>query len=232
MATALQIIERAYRTIGVLAAGETASADMAQDGLVYLNDVLNGLSNESLAIFFASQDVLPLTGASSYTYGAGGDLDSPRPMTINSAFYRLANVDYPVTILTAEQYNDITVKNIGSSIPSGVFFNPEYPYYTIQLWPMPSTGSLYIDCNKPLLNLSTYNTSFSLPIGYERMLRYALAAEMMPEYGISNPQVIGMMTDAKAWLKRINSKSSILKTCLPFGQKANNAERTILFAGA
>ena len=55
---------------GVLASGETPSAEMANDGLVYLNGVLDALSNENLAIYTDVLDELPLTGADAYTYGA------------------------------------------------------------------------------------------------------------------------------------------------------------------
>ena len=70
--TATQIISRAYRMAGVLASGETPCAEMANDGLVYLNGVLDALSNENLAIYTDVLDELPLTGADAYTYGPDG----------------------------------------------------------------------------------------------------------------------------------------------------------------
>mgnify|MGYP003552832443 FL=1 len=228
MTTALQIIERGYRTAGVLAAGETASADMAQDGLVYLNDVLNGLSNESLAIYTDVQDVLPLTGAVSYTYGEGGDIDSARPVTIISAFFRAVDgIDYPVQIVTLDQYNSIYDKTISTGIPVCMYVDTQYPLDVISLWPLASSGSLYINANKPLLNLSTYTTVLSLPVGYERLLRYCFAAEIMPEYGINNQQIIGMMMAAKGAIKRTNSKPIVLNVNLPFGDKTASSRRIL-----
>ena len=91
MTTATQIINRAYRMAGVLASGETPCAEMANDGLVYLNGVLDALSNENLAIYTDVLDELPLTGADSYTYGPNGDLNESRPQTVNYVFYRLNN---------------------------------------------------------------------------------------------------------------------------------------------
>lgn len=228
MTTALQIIERGYRTAGILASGESASADMAQDGLVYLNGILEGLSNESLAIYSDTQDTLALTGATSYTYGDGGDIDSARPVSIVSVFFRSTdNIDYPVQLITLEEYNSIYSKTISTGIPSVMYYEPSYPLATLSLWPLASSGTLYINANKPLLNLSTYNTVLSLPVGYERLLRYCFAVEVMPEYGISNPQIIAMMTDAKASIKRTNQKHSVLSVNLPFGARQANGIRIL-----
>ena len=228
MTTALQIIERGYRTAGILAAGETASADMAQDGLVYLNDILNGLSNESLAIYSDEQDIVPMTGAASYAYGEGGDIDSVRPVSIVDVFFRdTNNLDYPVQVVTLEEYNSIYDKSILTGIPACVYLEPSYPLASLKVWPLSSNGSLYINANKQLLNLSTYNTVLSLPVGYERMLRYCFAAEIMPEYGIQNAQIIGMMMDAKAAIKRTNSKTSVLQVRLPFGNQRASGMRIL-----
>jgi hypothetical protein len=216
--TALQIIERSLRTIGVLAAGETATADQAKDALVCLNDVLEGLSNESLAIYVDALDQLTMDGSTSYTYGDGGDLDSVRPVSVTNVYYRdTNNIDYPVEMITSDQYDSIYSKTLSTGIPTVVYFNPAYPLSEIYPWPLSSAGTLFISAKKPLLNLSTYNTVLVLPVGYERLLRYALAVELMPEYGIQNAQVLGMMMEAKASIKRTNSRSSVLTVNLPFG---------------
>lgn len=221
MTTALQIIERACRMAGISASGETLSADIANDGLIYLNGVLDSLSNENLAIYSDVLDELPMTGATSYTYGTGGDLNEARPQSVNYVYYRMGTIDYPVDIVTSDQYNSIALKTLSTSIPTVVFIEPDYPLCTVKVWPQSSTGSLFFNAKKPLTTLTSLTTALSMPIGYERLLVLCLATEIMPEYGIQNQQVIAMMTKAKADLKRTNSRPSVLTVSLPFGASAN-----------
>lgn len=221
MTTATQIINRAYRMAGVLASGETPGAEMANDGLVYLNGVLDALSNENLAIYTDVLDELPLTGADSYTYGPNGDLNESRPQTVNYVFYRLNNLDYPVQIITSDQYNSIAIKTLNTSIPTCVFINPDFPVLTVNVWPQSSNGSLFFNSKKPLANLSSLTTALSMPNGYERLLVLMMAVEIMPEFGIENAQLFQMAMKAKSDIKRTNARPSVLNVNLPFGQASN-----------
>ncbi len=232
MTTALQIIERAYRTIGVLASGETASDDLANDGLVYLNDVLAGLSNESLIIYADTLDSIALTGATSYTFGDGGVIDSDRPTVVKNVYFRNTDgIDYPVQMITSDQYDSIYLKTVSTGIPTCVFITADWPLANVFVWPVASAGTLFFMSNKPLTYVSSLTTDISLPIGYDRLLRYCLAAEMMPEYGINNPQVIGMMNDAKSKIKRTNMSNSVLQVNLPYGNSNRSGYISILSDG-
>lgn len=208
---------------GISASGESLSADIANDGLIYLNGLLDGLSNENLAIYTDVLDELPMTGATSYTYGTGGDLNASRPQSVNYVFYRMSGLDYPVQMVTSDEYNSIALKTLNTSIPTVVFLNPDYPLYTINVWPQSSSGSLFFNAKKPLTNFSSLTTALSMPIGYERLLVMCLAVEMMPEYGIQNQQVITMMVKAKADIKRTNYKPTVLNVSLPFGKGVNDS---------
>ena len=220
MATANDIIKRALRTIGVLATGENPSADMANDALDSLNDVLAGLSNENLTIYAETQDSLTLTGATDYTYGLTGNINTARPTSIESAFYRDANGnDYPLSIVTRGEYDAIVDKDEAGDYPSCVFVAMTYPLATIYVYPASSTGTIKINARKVLDNYATLQTAIALPPGYERMMRYALAVELMPEYGIANPQIYQMYIDSKADLKRTNTKPAVMRVSLPFGSR-------------
>lgn len=220
MATAINIIERALRSIGVLATGENPSAEMANDALVSLNDIIAGMANESLTIYQNTQDVLPMTGAASYTYGLSGALNSVRPIQVNTAFYRDANsIDYPVDVITLEEYNALGQKTLNTGIPTFIYIDTSYPLATVYVWPQASTGSLYLNTEKALTEFSSLNASVSLPSGYERMLRYALAAEMMTEYGVDNAAIMQKAIDSKADIKRTNYKPRVMRVSLPFGRR-------------
>lgn len=230
MATALNIIERALRSIGVLATGENASADMANDALVSLNDVVAGMANESLTIYQNTQDVLPLTGAQSYTYGLSGVLNSVRPIRVDSIFYRDSNGnDFPIAIVTQREYNDILNKNVTGSLPAYVYIEDAFPLMVLHVYPVPSAGSLYIYAEKALTAFAALTTTVALPSGYERMLRYALASELMPEYGADLPAIYQKAQDSKADIKRTNYKPQVMRVSLPFGNRINNSN--VLLSG-
>lgn len=75
MATAYDIITRAMKDIGALAAGEVPTADEAQDGLDMLNDMLAQWSNESMMVTYKTEIVFPVVNNQiQYTIGPGGQV--------------------------------------------------------------------------------------------------------------------------------------------------------------
>lgn len=225
MATAGDIINRALRTAGILAAGEVADYDTANDALVSLNDLLSSLSNEGLMIYQNTLDTLTLDGAASYTFGTDTtpDINSTRPVKIHSAFYRdTSGIDYPVEVVTLGEFDSIPSKTTTSDIVEWVYVNYTYPNATIHVYPVSSGGTLRINSSKPFTAFAGLTTSVSLPNGYERTLRYGLATELMVEYGLLNPAIAQQYIDAKADLKRTNFRPYVLRTSLPFGRMGRN----------
>lgn len=207
MTTALNIIERALLDLTVLGDGEVASAQQASDGLVYLNDLIESWANEGLLINQIITDDFTVSGAASYTMGTGGDINTTRPIHIKSVYFTSSGVDYPVDIVSREEYEAITIKTNGSTYPYMVYPDYAYPLVTIYQYPVPSGGTLHISSEKPLTAMSTTATALALPPGYERALRLNLAVELMPQYGYQNAQIIAMAEDAKRKIKRTNSSN-------------------------
>ena len=220
MATALNIIERSLRSIGVLAQGETASAETANDALTSLNDVLAGLANEGLLAYQDSIDTLTMDGSTIYDWGMDGaaDIATVRPISINLASFLLSGIYYPVDIITAGEYSDIADKTVTGDVVRSVFINTTYPNSNVYVYPIASSGTLVFNSTKAITAFAMLTTTVSLPPGYERMLRYALAVELMPEYGVQNPQVFQMAIDSKADLKRTNFRPIVTRVSLPFGR--------------
>lgn len=75
MTTPLDIITRAMKDIGALAAGEVPTADEAQDGLDMLNDMIDQWSNESMMVFYRTEIVFnTVQNTVQYTLGPGGSV--------------------------------------------------------------------------------------------------------------------------------------------------------------
>lgn len=75
MAKPLDIITRAMKDIGALAAGEVPTSDEAQDGLDMLNDMIDQWSNESMMVFYRTEIVFnTVQNTVQYTLGPGGSV--------------------------------------------------------------------------------------------------------------------------------------------------------------
>lgn len=77
MATGLEIISRALKDIGAIAAGETPTPEEAKDAFDMLNDLIDQFSNEDMMVFNVTEIIFPVVqGQVQYTIG-------PNPSTAN-----------------------------------------------------------------------------------------------------------------------------------------------------
>ena len=71
------IITRALKDIGALEAGESPTADAAQDAFDMLNDILDQWSNEDMMVSYKTEIIFPIVnGQTQYTIGQGGEIGS------------------------------------------------------------------------------------------------------------------------------------------------------------
>lgn len=190
--SALDIITGAAKLGGVVFKSESLSSDEANDGLVVLNDMLDSWSNDSLTTFAYTLESFPLTGAASYTIGSGGAFNTSRPINIVTAVVRIGTIDYNLIPITQEQYQEeIALKSTTSPIPSFITYDNGYPLGTIKMYAIPASGgTLYLQSNKPLSNLSSLTSTVDLPPGWKRALKYNLWVDLAPQYGVPvDPQV-------------------------------------------
>ena len=211
MTTAIDLIQSSMRLATVLASGETATADEATDGLKALNDILENWSLENLSVWQGNNEQYTLTpNVATYTIGPGGDFNATRPVRIGMSFVRVNGADFPVTSWGLDEYNAVAVKNIGG-IPERFVYLNEYPLGQIILYPVPATVStLFLNTDRVLAFPLTLATNLSFPPGYEKALRYTLAVNLAPEYGVMpSPAVVAIATASKADLKRANKKQVV-----------------------
>lgn len=231
MTTALDIITRSLKDLGVLDSIEVPSADQSADGLVFLNDLIQSWANENLMINAITQYAFTATGAASYTMGAGGTWDTvtDAPPHIQSAFYTVNSVDYPIELCNIEEYNSIPSKNVTGTLPQVMCVVASYPLNVVYLWPQPSTGTVTIIADAVLTSLPLLTTVLSMPNGYERALRLCLSVEMMASYGLPSQNLVAMAMQAKAGIKRINHVSNILTSDVPVNNRRYNSYPRILW---
>lgn len=182
MTTARTLIRKSMLEIGVLTKTEQPAADEANDALDALNALISSWSNFSDNIYSRTQETFPLTGAATYTIGAGQDFNTVRPIQIISAYTTSGDIDYPLIVINVEQYNNITFKS-DEGYPEYLAYNNGYPYGVVSLYPVPSgVTSITILSEKAISQFATLDTEMSLPDGWERALIKNLAIDLAPQY--------------------------------------------------
>lgn len=219
MSVAQDLINGAFRLIGILGEGESPSAQQSNDALTTLNALVDSYSNESLMIYTKAKEQFNLVaGQQVFTFGTGGDFSSPRPQMIENALIvapqGAPNPELQMEILNKDEYASIILKATTSTIPLYIYNDGAYPLSNIYLWPVPSVVTPIIFYSwKPLTTLSTLSSTVSLPPGYERMLKFNLAVDLGPEYGVQpREDIVAIAMQSKAAIKRMNNKPLYLDT--------------------
>ena len=142
-----------------------------------------------------------------------------KPLQINSAFVRVnttsngapiygGGLDYPITILSLQEYEMIGLKTLNGPWPKAIYFNPGEESGNLFVWPNPSQGELHLFANTLFSRYDSINDDITLPQGYNMVLRWCLAERLMPMYGKNSPAQIALIQQyagqAKATVKRTN----------------------------
>lgn len=188
MTTANDVIKSAFRISGVLSQGESPTASETQDALDSFNDLLDSLSNDSLFIYARDTESFTLTGGqASYTIGAGGDFNTSRPVDIISAYVRIGNTDYTLSIIGDEQYAALPTKSTQGT-PYFLNYTSDFPLGVVKLYPVPAAAYTLFTLSEKALSNVTLNQTISLPPGWLRFLKNQLAIDICAEYGVQIPE--------------------------------------------
>jgi hypothetical protein len=144
-----------------------------------------------------------------------------RPLTIESAFVRVTTtsngvpiygggLDYPIAILSLEEYESIGLKTLNGPWPKSLYYQPSELLGTIYLWPNPAQGEMHLFTQTIFREFGDLYGTIQFPQGYNMCLRWCLAERLMPMYGKINQvqiaQVSAYAAQAKATIKRTNMK--------------------------
>lgn len=215
--TSADLIASACRLIGVLGAGQPLPNDIATDGLMVANQMLDSWSADRLTVFTITIDEFPLTpNQQVYTYGTGGNFDAPRPPRLyRASIVSLTNpnqpLELPIPIYTDKDWQtQIPVKNITTSLPEGVYDDGAFPFRNLSFWPIPivvvNTRLYSWTAMQQFANLTT---NYTWPPGYLEALRYNLAVRLIAEFpGNYNPIMVqttgGLAVESLARIRTMN----------------------------
>lgn len=226
---AQDIIKGALRALGVIGKSETPTADEMNDALQSLNMMIDEWSARSLMSTALTRQSFPLVARQqSYTIGPTGNFVAAVPISINSAFLRDGyGLDYPLEIMTREVFDSMADKSFVTAPPQGLFYDPGstqqasqlgtiYVYYTPDA---STTYTLYIESLQPFTEFAALTTTVTFPAAYYKALKFNLAIELAPEYGISpSKEVVFLATESVETIEAMNAVPIIAALDLP-GQK-------------
>lgn len=211
MATALDLLTRSLRLLGVVAAGEAPRAEDAQDALTVLNDMLDAWQLEQLLVYGLDRALFALSpSVSSYTIGVGATWNTPRPVRIERASLIDVTVaptlEVPMQVLNTDQYQEIALKGTTSTWPRWLYYDRAYPLGHVVLWPVPTLANqiaLYLW--HQLSQIPLTSTVVDLAPGYRRCVMYNLAVELAPDFGVQpSSLVLDMADQSKHQIKVMN----------------------------
>jgi hypothetical protein len=234
MTTAGDLINGSLRLLGVLAEGETPSAETSQDALLAMNQMIQSWNTERLAVFSTQDQVVSWPPSTiSRTFGPTGDIVANRPVAIDdSTYFRDPSngISYGLKLINQQQYNGIAVKTVTSTYPQVMWVNMTYPDVEMYVYPVPTKVlEFHIVSVEELTQPANLATDLAFPPGYLRCFRYNLACEMAPEFGTEpSRQVQRIAMTSKRNLKRINNPDDIMS--MPYSIVATR-QRFNIFAG-
>lgn len=234
MATAGDLINGALRLLGVLAEGETPSAETSADALAAMNQMIDSWNTERLSIYNTQDQTFNWpTDEITRTLGPTGNFVGNRPVLLeDSTYFRdpSTNVSFGVKFINQQQYNGIAVKTVTSTYPQVIWVNMTMPDITMTIYPKPTrTLEWHFISVQELTQPATLATNIVLPPGYQRAFRYNLACELAPEFGVEpSRQVQRIAMSSKRNIKRINNPDDIMS--LPYSLAATR-QRFNVYAG-
>ena len=219
--TPRNICTLALKLSGALAIGQTPLAEDINDAFSMLNMMLGQWSQKRWLVYHLIDVVAPASFTGIYSIGTNGQINTPRPDRIASAFARYGSaaqpVDYPLEIIEArEDWNRIGLKGMTGS-PSAVFYDSGYPLGTVYVYPVPlSQYEIHLSLKQPLAAFGNLSDDLNVPDEYQEALLYNLAVRLCAPYGLAaRSDVIAI---AKSALNTIrNSNTQIANLRMPSG---------------
>lgn len=205
MRTVKSMIEGALREIVALEEGETASADMIEDGLLIFSELLQSWSDEGLMVpYLVTETLIGDNTKASYIWGPGGDIPTMAPVDVVAVSFILENGQTPLVRADARLF-------IGRPW-LGIVAMPQYFFYErgltnyLRFDVAPYGGGFQIVSQKPLDSTLVLTADLEFPESYSRMIRTNLAIEFCPPYQkTASAELVAVAASSKKIVKRKNS---------------------------
>lgn len=213
------LIANAMKEIGALAPDETPSGAEQTNVLGKANRLIDRWNTQRLYTYnvgFVNYTLTP--NLQPHTIGPTGTFSvTVRPVEIMAAALILnnvtPNVTMPLTLRDDTWWANQRVKPLTTSVPTDLYYSPDFPNGSLFLWPIPTTAyGLELETRFILTTLAIGGT-LNLPPGYEDAITLSLAEDICSMFNkIPNPMLTSSAMRARAAIKATNSFSPRIST--------------------
>lgn len=222
--TIQDVINGAFKKLGVLGVGETPSAEMSQDARASLNLMLRSWSIRNVSALVTVGETFTLTsGVGLYTIGPSGTFNTVRPTSImNASIKDVNNLFTPVDIITEDQFLSYGDRATATGLPDRLWYEPSKPLGRINLYvkPMNSTYQLEIRSQKPFADIvalsDDLDTTYNFAGAYDEAIVYNLAVRIAPDYGLT-PKDLVIATADELFTRLVNYATPPMEVALDLG---------------
>lgn len=89
-------------------------------------------------------------------------------------------VDVPMNVRNQEWWMNNRVKTMTTSVPTDLYYDPNFPNGSLYFWPVPDTAyQVRLKLWGTIPQFPNLNTTFSLPPGYQKALKLDLASDLV-----------------------------------------------------
>jgi hypothetical protein len=197
------IIKSALRKLKAIEQGQQPTADMTDGAAHALNSMVLSWHNEGIFLWTLTASTQSLIdGTASYS------TTSVSTMGIETPYIRRDDLDFPMEVVTEEEYNKINNK-AQEGKPTKIYFKRALSTYTFYLWPTPenSTDMLHYTAIVRLQDFDTSADNPDFPVEWSNALIFGLAAVLAPEY-IGDINLLSYLLKMAEYYKKLSLDSS------------------------
>jgi hypothetical protein len=214
--TAATLFTDALSLTNAIGADQTLTAGETSLCLRKMNDLLENLSLQSLAVYQqVAQTFVTVAGQASYTIGPSGNWNTVRPVRINTPAYSsisagINTLSVPIVEIAKSQYDIIPLKSQQQVYPNYFVYENAFPLGVVTLWPTPSqVVNVTLEIDTELTAVSSSATVLSFPPGYCHAFTYNLAALLAPIFGKRMADYADVLMEAKRSLGDIKRANAV-----------------------
>lgn len=182
LATRNEIIEGAFRIVGVLEKGQTLTADLLDQGVKALQLLIKSWSNKHLFLWSFNQSSFATVAAQEAYTTTDLSADDDFIIGLDKAWYVDSDEDVPLEVISYSRYLDIYDKETNSGRPCAIAFKPT-PTPSFYIWPSPDAAyTIKLLSVYPLEDFDAAASIGDVPARFQRALKYGLAEDLFDEY--------------------------------------------------
>jgi len=231
MTTVSVIIQDAFYGSTIKGIDETIDNASMQLALRRFQRMMDSYANDDLMIYNTSNDSFTMT-PSVNTYSTALLLTDGRPVSLDSIYLTLSNIDYDVDLIDQQKYDAIQFK-AAQGIPNQCWYNPSFPDGEFHFYTTPYAAFLCTIVARQLITPAamTLTSNIVLPAGYEKFMVDMLSVDIWPSFKGNAPVPADVKRAAKEAQGRLASTNEfVMEAVTPF-DRSSNISNAFLYKG-